>query len=267
MRRLILSLLVTVASPLAAHELWIEPIEWRVGIDGNVSAALVNGQQFDGVNLAFFPNRIKSFDLHLGDDSTVVTGRIGDSPAMTMPTMGDGLHVAAYVSSVSTVTYTEWAKFISFAEHKDLGDVTAVRDVNGLPAEGFKEAYTRFSKSLIGVGSSEGSDRVLWLETELVALANPFTDDLSAGMPLQLWYQGEVRADEQIELFDRAPDGEVTVTLHRTDEDGIALVPVVAGHDYMADAVVLRLPEDDLAEATGAVWETLWANLTFHVPE
>lgn len=270
MRRLVPILFALAAAPLAApvaaHELWIEPEAWTVAEDSKVTAALVNGQEFDGVELAYFPNRINRFELYLGQRGQLVTGRVGDSPALNATPLGDGLHIAAYVSAVSTVDYAEWAKFVSFAEHKDLGDVTAMRDANGLPADGFKEAYTRFSKSLIGVGSAEGTDQVIGLETEIVALANPFTDDLSAGMPVQLYYQGAVRANEQIELFERAPDGTVTITLHRTDDEGIALLPVQPGHDYMADAVVLRMPDSGLAMVTNAVWETLWANLTFHVP-
>jgi len=256
----------TVSGPLQAHELWIEPLDWMVEADGSLSANLVNGQSFNGLRLAYFPNRIMTFDVRLGEQVVPVTARLGSTPALEMPALGDGLHVAEYVSTVSTVTYQSWDKFLSFAEHKDLGDVTAIRDAQGLPEEGFAEAYTRFSKSLIGVGSAAGTDTVLGLETELVALANPYTDDVSAGLPVQLYYQGEVRADEQVELFDRAPDGTVEVTRLRTDDQGIVALPVAPGHSYMADAVVLRLPSPELAEETGAVWESLWANLTFTVP-
>jgi len=35
----------------------------------------------------------------------------------------------------------------------------------------------------------------------------------------------------------------------------------------MADAVVLRRPDSDLAREKNALWESLWANLTFAVPE
>ena len=52
-----------------------------------------------------------------------------------------------------------------------------------------------------------------------------------------------------------------------TDSEGRVTVPVKSGHRYMLDAVVLREPSANLAEATGAVWESLWANLTFEVPE
>jgi hypothetical protein len=35
----------------------------------------------------------------------------------------------------------------------------------------------------------------------------------------------------------------------------------------MLDSVVLREPSDEALEATGAVWESLWASLSFAVPE
>lgn len=270
MSRLALALLVVtsaVAGPLKAHELWIEPLNWEVESDDSLRADLVNGQSFNGIKLAYFPSRIATFEVRLGDRVVPVTARLGSTPALEMPALGDGLHVAAYVSTVSTVAYQSWDKFLSFAEHKDLGDVTAIRDAQGLPEEGFAEVYTRFSKSLIGVGSAAGEDTVLGLETELVALANPYTDDMSDGLPVQLFYQGDVRANEQVELFERAPDGMVDIIRLGTDDEGIVVLPVTPGHSYMADAVVLRLPSPELAEETGAVWESLWANLTFTVPD
>ncbi|MGR3640587.1 MAG: DUF4198 domain-containing protein, partial [Alterinioella nitratireducens] len=61
-------------------------------------------------------------------------------------------------------------------------------------------------------------------------MANPYTDDLSDGFPVLVLLEGEPRADVQVELFDRDPDGEVTVTLHRTDAEGRAVLPVEPGH-------------------------------------
>jgi len=146
----------------------------------------------------------------------------------------------------------------------NLGDALDRHAARGLPDADFAEVYTRFSKSLIGVGSAAGADHDFGLETELVALANPYTDDMSGGLPLRLTYRGEVRADAQVEIFDRAPSGEVTITRPRTNAEGVVTVPVTPGHHYMADAVVLREPEGE--NLTGAVWESLWANLTWAVP-
>ena len=127
------------------------------------------------------------------------------------------------------------------------------------------ERYSRHAKSLMAVDGGDGSDRARGLLTEIVAGANPYTEDMSGGMPVQVLYEGAPRQDVQVELFDRAPDGSVTVTLHRTDAEGRVTLPVVPGHAYLVDSVVLRALEP--ATEAGEVWESLWASLTFAVPQ
>ena len=101
------------------------------------------------------------------------------------------------------------------------------------------------------------------METEFIALSNPYTDDLTQGMAVQILYQGAPRADAQIEIFDRAPDDEVTITTLQTDAEGRASIPVKPGHSYLLDAVVLR----EAPKGGDAVWQTLWAAITFSVPD
>ena len=57
------------------------------------------------------------------------------------------------------------------------------------------------------------------------------------------------------------------VTTTRTDEPGQAVVPVTPAHQYLFDAVVLRPAQGAGDTADAPVWETLWAALTFAVPE
>ncbi len=258
--------LVFLTSPVVAHELWIEPTAYQISPDSKVEANLVNGENFEGPPLSYLPRNFSRFVVVAGTQFGNVPGRFGDIPALNMDPIQEGLHVAAYISNPSTLSYQEWAKFQKFVDHKDLGDARAVHDARDLPTEDFDEVYTRYSKSLIGVGSSEGSDRALGMETEIVALTNPYVGEADAGMQLQLFYRRDVRADEQIEIFEKSPDGAVEVFLVRTNADGIATVPVKPGHAYMADAVVLREPSERLATDTGAVWETIWANLTWAMP-
>ncbi|MEM8538687.1 MAG: DUF4198 domain-containing protein, partial [Pseudomonadota bacterium] len=181
--------------------------------------------------------------------------------------VSEGLNVAAYQAQNQSLTYNEWEKFQRFIDHKDFGDVRSLHEARGIPVTGFREVYSRHAKTLFGVGESAGADRRVGLETEIVALANPYVDDLTGGMPVQVYYRNGVRADVQVEVFAKAPDGSVAITLHRTDDNGIATFPVQAGFRYLVDAVVLREPSDRLREQTGAAWETLWASLTFAVPE
>ena len=266
MRRLVLAFALY-ALPVQAHELWIAPTEFQVPAETIMTGHIVNGEEFHGRPLAYIPQRFQRFVAVNGGKFANITGRVGDSPALHLSPLGEGLHVIAYISTVSTVDYVTWEKFQKFVDHKDLGDILSSHTDRGLPEGDFDEAYTRFSKSLISAGHGQGEDRRLGLETEIVALTNPYTQTPLAFMQLQLFYKQDVRANVQVEVFEKAPDGTVSISLYRTNINGLATIPVKPGHEYMADAVVLREPSAELAAETGAVWETLWANLTWAVPE
>ena len=259
-------LLAFLAAPVSAHEFWLEPTAYQVPANGRLTANIVNGQNFEGVILPFVPQRFTHFKGFAGNKTADVAGRTGDTPALDNAPLAEGLNIIAYQARYATVDYETWEKFESFVKHKDLGDLLPRHQERGIPMENFKEIYARFSKTLIGVGNSAGADKRVGLETEIVALTNPYTDDLSGGMKVQLFYRADASPDSQIEVFEKAPNDTVTIFLVRTNAEGIATIPVKSGFSYMADAVVLRDPAEKLARDSGAVYETLWANLTFQAP-
>ena len=257
--------LALTAAPALSHEFWIDPQAYAVPEGAPLVADIRVGETLEGAAYSYIPPNFRRFEVVLGEDVTPVEGRAGDRPALNMAVPGEGLAVIVHVTRDYTLTYREAEKFLNFITHKDFPGVLEQHAARGLPETGFVERYSRHAKSLIAVGGGAGSDREVGLLTEIVALANPFTDDLSAGLPVRVLYEGAPRADVQVELFARAPDGTVEVTLHRTDAEGRAVLPVTAGHSYLADAVVMR-PVDPMG-ADNAVWESLWASLTFAVPE
>ena len=267
MRILAILLTVIVALPVQSHEFWIEPLAYQVETDGTISGELTNGQEFAGSHLAYLPQRFTRFTVAAGMRQGAVENRLGARPALDIAPLAEGLNVISYQSGMSTISYAEWEKFLAFAEHKDFADIQTIHDARGLPREGFTEGYWRFAKTLVGVGNSLGRDFRTGLAIEFVALDNPYTDDLGNGLRVQLYYLDDLRPDAQVELFEKAPDGTVNITLHRTDASGIATLPVKAGHSYLVDAVVLREPNPELIGDADIQWETLWAALTFGVPD
>jgi uncharacterized GH25 family protein len=255
-----------VALPASAHEWWIAPLTYQVPAETTITAQLVNGSDFVGNNQPYLTSRFANFLNFAGGKAFRVPGREGDVPALNMIAPAAGLNVIAYQSRNSTVDYKDWETFVSFTEHKDIGFVLGLHAARGFPEEAFREVYSRYSKSLVAVDDGAGTDMRTGLETEIVALTNPFTDDVSGGMTFQLFYQNAVRANVRFEVFSRAPDGTVVQTFYKTDNNGKVIVPVAKGYDYMADAVVIREPSAALATQTDALWETLWANMTWHVP-
>lgn len=256
--------------PALGHEYWLSPENYQVEKGEDIAVNFRNGENFSGAAYSYLPGKVTRLEVIAGGETRPVTARAGDIPALqiTAPET-EGLVVAVLETAPAIVTYTEWEKFLSFADHKDFPDAAAEHAASGWPQDRFKESYTRHAKSLIAVGDGRGADAAVGLETEFVALSNPYAPEFDGRMKVALTYQGEPRADAQIEVFDRAPDGTVTVTLQRTDAAGEAVIPVSAGHDYLLDAVVLRpaAEADKVAETPNQpVWETLWAALTFHVP-
>lgn len=256
------------SAPLAlAHEFWIEPPEFQVQSDAALVADLRNGQLFKGTAQSFFEDRNTRFEAIMGDESTPVSGRMGDRPAIQLPAPGrEGLMILVHEAAPSTLTYTEWDKFLKFAEHKDFAQAAATHEARGWSKESFKEVYTRHSKSLVAVGDGAGADRKLGLATEFVALDNPYAPDFDGKLDVSLYYNDAPRSDAQIEVYERNAQDEVTVSILRTDADGLAVIPVVAGMDYLIDAVVLREVAGATTAEAGPVWETLWASMTFAVP-
>lgn len=229
-------------------------------------ADLLVGSGFLGVKQSYFPQRFARFEARMSETAVPVEGRLGDIPAMTMALPGEGLWVIVHETRGDSLQYATRDQFEAFVAHKDLGDVLARHTARGLPELEFREAYTRYAKALVAVGDGAGGDSVVGLRTEIVALANPFTDDLAAGFPVRVLFEGAPRVNAQVEIFARDPSGVVTTSTTRTDENGEAVLPVAPGVEYLVDAVVMEDTGND-DPAAGPVWHSAWAALTFRVPD
>lgn len=251
--------------PAIGHEFWISPLDYQIDSNENIVADLRVGQNFKGANFGYIPQNFVRFELVSGEMAVPVEGRIGDRPALSMAAPEDGLWVVVHETTDSLLTWASWEKFVGFVDHKKLANTLETHEERGLSQEGVKERYRRFAKALIAVGSGQGQDRAVGLRTEIVANANPYTDDLSGGLPVLVLFEGAPRSNVQIEVFDHDQADVVTTFTLITDKEGRADIPVEPGHEYLLDSVVmLPLYPDD--PATEPVWESLWAAMTFRVP-
>jgi len=266
-RSLILLVALIFSGPIYAHEFWISPVEFQVRVNSPIAAHFRVGQDFKGGSHSYLSRYTTRHELHHSGAVLEMSAREGDRPAMQHPGLEDGLAVLVHETTDSTLTYREFEKFINFIKHKNFEGLPEAHMARGLPDVGFVESYRRFAKSLISVGHGAGQDRQIGLEIEIVALSNPYTDDLSEGLAVQVFLNGTPRADVQIEVFSRRAGTKepALIQLYRTDALGIARFPVINGHEYMVDNVALRPVE--AASADDPVWHSLWANLTFAVPE
>ena len=252
------------AAPLSAHEFWISPERYQVAPGEPLVAHIRVGENFKGGALPYLSRNTARYEVILGGRTFDPEMTLGDRPALNREVPGTGLAIVVHETTDSRLTYREWEKFVAFVEHKNFAGALERHIDRGLPETGFVETYRRYAKSLIAIGDGAGLDENVGLDTEIVALANPYMDDLANGLPVKVMLYGAPRPNAQVEVFARNGDGVVETTLYRTNEDGVALIGIEPNTEYQVDAVVLeeRPGEGDQA----AVWHTMWANLTFKVP-
>ncbi|MDU8926942.1 DUF4198 domain-containing protein [Alisedimentitalea sp. MJ-SS2] len=244
------------------HEFWIEARKHQVAKGEKIEAGVFNGQNFQGVEMAWFPPRIVRSGWEGETNAGPFDSGPGDRPAIHMTPGDDGLHRLIYEAAPSSLTYTDWDKFKTFAEEK--GNAWAIdrHTARGLPETGFTESFRRFCKALVAVGDGTGNDAYSGMEIELVALDNPYIVPHQTGLQVELRYLGEPLPDTTITVFEKWKGDTTQKFLLRTDITGRVHVPLLPGKSYLLDAVVLRE-----AEGQAHVWESLWASLTFAVPQ
>ncbi len=261
LRGLALGLLVS--APVTAHEFWIEPRDFTLDANQDLVAELRVGEDMRGDTFPYLPPRFVRFDVLSGDETFPMPGRIGDDPAVNVSGLPVGLLELVYVSTASEVTYTDASTYARFIEDEGLEHVAARNAERGLDPVGLTEAFTRYVKSLVAVGDGVGADRVAGLKIEIVSGLNPYRDDLSDGLPLQVLLDGEPNAGTRLRLLQRHASGELTEDRYETDDEGRAVVVVEPGATVLANVVWL----EELTAGPGkAAWHSHWASLTFAVP-
>ena len=255
-----------ISLPSSAHEFWLEPSDFQPKVGDVVTVDLVIGTHFDGFFSPYTPDEIAAFGLIDAAGNTAITGRFGDMPAGQFVVAQVGLSLLYHQTTPSYVTYTKPEKFISFAVEKGFADVAARYQKQ--TAENFRlvEKYRRFAKSLIMVGPASGQDQLLGLEMELVALTNPYQQSVSKEFTVAVYESGVPRPGAQVTVFIRHTPSDVEEKITIADERGQVHLSLLPGRHYLFDSVKLQ-PIKDADPIKNAEWESLWAALTFAVPD
>lgn len=256
------------AATARAHEYWVEPSAYIAEPGATINVDLVNGQDFAGSRHFYNAASFNLFQTRRNNVLSDVDGRLGDRPPLVIEAIDEGVTTVAYVSTHAWLRYDAWDKFEEFVANQRYDGALERHVARGLPREGFREAYQRLARSLIAAGTIDPAwrDAPSGLETEIVLLDNPFAGATEMVRAVIL-RDGVPRPNAPVDLFERAADGSVTVAQLRSDAEGVVALPVRPGHAYLVDATILREPDSALAERLEVVWETLWAALTFGVPE
>jgi uncharacterized GH25 family protein len=133
--------------------------------------------------------------------------------------------------------------------------------------DGGSESYARRAKALVQVGPARGGSqlqvtRVLGMELEIVPEVSPYAEPRPAMLPIRVLYRGQRLAGALVKFTNLENDAEPFAT-QLTDSAGRATFTMPAGGSWLLNVVWTR----PLPESAAADFETLFASLTFGLPQ
>ena len=246
-------------SPLAAHDMWIEPATFSPQAGQIVSVRLRVGQDMLGDPLPRMSQLINQFVIEDSTGRNQLVGREGSDPAGFWRVANPGVQIIGYHSHPSSVELTA-EKFNQYLKEEGLDAVAALRarrNQSGVPV---KEIFSRCAKSLVLSGPmGTAGDRVLGFPLELVSEKNPYGMRPGDEIPVRLTYENKPLAGALVIAMNRLnPSEKVTA---RTDSNGRVKLRLPAGGMWMVKAVhMIPAPA-----ASKADWASFWASLTFEL--
>jgi uncharacterized GH25 family protein len=256
---LLLSALLGLAAPAAAHEFWIEPANFRPPVGKPVDVQLLVGQEFRGDTMIYLPESFERFVTVNARGTRNIPGLPGDDPAARLTPVEPGLLLIAYQSTRYSLDM-DAPTFEKYLEKEGLDAIRAMRAQRSERAKPVREVYSRFAKSLLAVGGrDDGLDasRPIGLRLEIVPQTPIYQLKPGQALEVQLLYENRPLAHAQLLAFSKKKLK--TQLKLRTDAHGRARFVLPHADIWMLSAVhMIPAPADAKAD-----WESFWASLSF----
>jgi uncharacterized GH25 family protein len=252
------AVILSVAPPLFAHDMWIDPTTFFPEPGTIVGLRLRVGENLLGDPLPRDPSLINQFVFEDESGRKPVIGRDGADPAGLLRAATPGLLVVGYRSNPSAIEQTP-EKFNQYLKEEGLDAVAALRARRKETGVKAREMFSRCAKSLLltGPAAAGQGDRLLGLPLEIVAERNPYMTAIGQELPFRLIYENRPLPGTLVVAMNRLNPAEKLRA--RTDNDGRVRFTLTRGGMWLVKAVHM-VPAPDRANAE---WASYWASLTF----
>ena len=252
------AVILSIAPPLLAHDMWIDPTTFVPEPGTIVGLRLRVGENLLGDPLPRDPALINQFVFEDASGRKPVVGRDGADPAGLLRAATPGLLVVGYRSHPSAIEQTP-EKFNQYLKEEGLDAVAALRARRQETGVKAREMFSRCAKSLMlaGPASAGQGDRLLGLPLEIVAERNPYMTAIGQELPFRLTYENRPLPGALVVAINRLNPAEKLRA--RTDSDGRVRFTLPRGGMWLVKAVhMVPAPAGANAE-----WASYWASLTF----
>lgn len=257
-------IILTAAALLAAagaqaHDFWIEPSTFHPLPGTTVAIGLRVGQNFIGDEVPYFSRSIEKFSIWQGSGEQPIDGADGITPAGVLRADTGTTAVIAYASTGSDIELPA-DKFEEYLRLYGLDAIIAARTERGERAKPGRERFFRYAKALLtGKDTSPRVTQAEGLAYEIV----PDSDPTRAFAPFRghLLYEGAPLAGALVVAILHS-DPKVQLSA-RTDAHGAFMFKLPRGGIWLIKSVHMVRA----SYFSGEDWDSLWASLTFDMPE
>lgn len=252
------------ATPLAAHDFWIQPqrFQTQTGVPfagtfqvGHAAYRQRWGRSRDHILLLndVSPAGIRNIRAALMDDGAADFVTRFDNP---------GVHILAMQSTYARSELPA-VRFNDYAKVEGLTPIIAERKRTGKTAAPGRERYSRRAKALIRVGSLTGGNqslatRAVGLKLEIVPERNPYDLGGSRILPVRVMYKGRRLPGATVKLTNLEFDAKPLATAV-TDGQGRARFRVPPVGEWLVNVIWSEPIRGDPA----ADFDTTFSSLTF----
>lgn len=259
-------ILLLLAVPLLAHDLYLRPATFHPAPGASLRVEYHNGDGFPSSEVTTPIERLRDMKVWSlkGDGAAFQNVRTEGKATVADVKVPDETGSALLVSrTVPNYIELDAAKFEEYLTHEGLDGIVAWRKKNGESAKPGKELYSKYAKALLAVGgkSSKSWSSIADLTIEIVPLANPYAVPIGGSLPIRVLYRGKPAAGLAIEASNAWQSKTEKAIVGRTDATGEITVPVKHPGLWKLQTILMERRTD----RKQADWESYWASFTFEL--
>lgn len=261
--RIVLLTLALSASPVAAHDFWIQPAKFGAAPETTVNFTfqIGHGKFRDRWNNN---QRVLSLiDFHRGVPRDLRGQlRSGGGFDFALTNAAAGLHLVA-VQTNYAISELPAKRFNDYAREEGILPILAARRADGTAGKPGQERYSRRAKALVQIGpptpaGNKFATRPIGLKLEIVPDRSPFGLGTDRILPVHVLYKGRRLANATVKLTNLDND-ERPVAIVRTDRSGRARFRIPTGGRWLLNTVWADAVRDD----PKVQFDTTFSSLTF----
>ena len=240
-----------------AHELWLEPINFKFNNKEVSKIHIKVGQNFNGSPFGYYEPNKKNLYLENKNKVINLPQRDGNFPAIQTLILDKGFHILNYETNYEFLKYESIEKFEDFLKEQNFESTLEKFDKNKLPTE----SYRRFAKALMTNGNKSFFIQKPKLDFEIIALTSPYNLKEEI-FEFQLFEKGNPLENWQITIFSRDEENSYKEIV-KTNPNGVGKIRIFENRTYLLSAVKLDKANYIEKLKYKSDWFSLWASLTF----